>query len=1195
MMKEQMKKKFKYMICMLLSLLMVLSSPMAASATVGQSEGELPKIPFEKFLWKDSDGKYTCEYDAAEAGKEYMLFVVPGIYLNLESVESDFVVDNLLYINQKTADGTSVVFNGFVPKRDENSTVIISGTDLEPQILGYISYDYFILGGYSKDSEGKLEIENSYLVAQGALWEDVKETLPKDAFAKVSSEYSEDITIPVSIEWNTAPIGFENNKVGKSYTAIGQPVFTQTNLPANFLNMLGDVKVNLTVQRKNSIPVELTVTKTKTVYQPGEEFQIDDISVKAIYDDNTVRDVADWTTNVDQLVQNESGSYVLTVSYTESGYTATKDIVLYLKEDESQVVREVFFDTRGGSYIPSVYVEDGSVLTLPESPEKNGYVFTGWSYDRYGKKPYDAETVISGDTVLYAQWNNKNVAALSHLDVILDNYNLELGTELTKEMISVIAVYEDGSEKLIEKYNSNLAEIDQTTFGTKMLSVDYTENSIKKKADVTFRVIQSEDVKTCTVTFDTGCDVHIAQKTVLYNELLEYPRTELVKEGYSFAGWYYEQKEWSFEKDKVTSDITLTAKWSKLNASAGEESDIYVYTEEIGTYEYTGKNITPTPVVIDKSLNVLKKGTDYTVKYLNNKEVSTEDNKAEIIITAKGNYSGTLQIPFEIIEKDITAAEDVLITMSQYYKYQEKGYTPIPTVKHGKTSLKKDTHFTVEYYRYDLEDSGELVLVEEVPMSEPGLYYVVVNGKGNYTGSQTTTFEIGQKTQKDVKSATIKLDKAASKLYYTGEAISVNNLVKVSIGKEVFYEGVDYVLIYPENHTDVGTVTVTVKGLSDTGKLYGEKTFTFQIKGLPLKSAKINLSQNKVVYGKEVFTDNLQSVTYTVSSANLEAFQSAGYVRAKVKDVITLEKDKDYTVSYINSENAGKATIELKGKGLFDGTVNKTFDISKVALNSADISCTVSEKVQQSKAGAKPVVKLSYTVNGKTVQLKENVDYTIKLSSNKAVTTKAKAVITGKGNYSGSLTKYFEVTAKKLRSTDITVAVPTVSMDTKKKANYVYKPSVTIYDEGVKLANNKDYQIDYSGCLTQADVLSGDYEGTVIVRAKSASYSGARMITYRVAGTKLSAKNISFVIADQQYTGQPITFDLDKNADANQFQVQMKVDDDTVINLIPNKDFEIVSYKNNIKAGKATVTLQGIGDYSGSKAVTFKITKRPIS
>ena len=68
-------------------------------------------------------------------------------------------------------------------------------------------------------------------------------------------------------------------------------------------------------------------------------------------------------------------------------------------------------------------------------------------------------------------------------------------------------------------------------------------------------------------------------------------------------------------------------------------------------YTYTGKAIKPAVTVKDSAGKVLKKGTDYTVKYATGcKNVGTY----KVTITFKGNYSGTKTLTFKINPQKIT-------------------------------------------------------------------------------------------------------------------------------------------------------------------------------------------------------------------------------------------------------------------------------------------------------------------------------------------------------------------------------------------------------------------------------------------------------------------------------------------------------------------------------------------------------------
>ncbi|WP_028509245.1 CAP domain-containing protein [Ruminococcus sp. NK3A76] len=64
---------------------------------------------------------------------------------------------------------------------------------------------------------------------------------------------------------------------------------------------------------------------------------------------------------------------------------------------------------------------------------------------------------------------------------------------------------------------------------------------------------------------------------------------------------------------------------------------------------YTGKAITQKPVV-KLAGKTLKAGTDYTVSYKNNKAVG----KATVVITGKGDYTGTVTASFKILPKKTT-------------------------------------------------------------------------------------------------------------------------------------------------------------------------------------------------------------------------------------------------------------------------------------------------------------------------------------------------------------------------------------------------------------------------------------------------------------------------------------------------------------------------------------------------------------
>ncbi len=86
---------------------------------------------------------------------------------------------------------------------------------------------------------------------------------------------------------------------------------------------------------------------------------------------------------------------------------------------------------------------------------------------------------------------------------------------------------------------------------------------------------ESGDTKTeqeeYTVTFDTGCDYYVKPKVVKSGESFNVPYDIPMREGYVFKAWYLGEREWIFGKDKVTADMTLSARYDLVNYSISYE------------------------------------------------------------------------------------------------------------------------------------------------------------------------------------------------------------------------------------------------------------------------------------------------------------------------------------------------------------------------------------------------------------------------------------------------------------------------------------------------------------------------------------------------------------------------------------------------------------------------------------------------
>ena len=150
------------------------------------------------------------------------------------------------------------------------------------------------------------------------------------------------------------------------------------------------------------------------------------------------------------------------------------------------------------------------------------------------------------------------------------------------------------------------------------------------------------------------------------------------------------------------------------------------------------------------------------------------------------------------------------------------------------------------------------------------------------------------------------------------------------------------------------------------------------------------------------------NITFAATgNASYKTTYTGAAIRPAVKVVSrgrTLDAGTDYIVSYSSNTNAGTAKVVVKGQGRYKGSKTFTFAINKQAISKASVTITKSA-VYTGKA-ITPAVKV--TCGKRTLTAGKN--YRVAYSSNKDF-GKAKVVIMGIGNYSGTQTKYFDITA----------------------------------------------------------------------------------------------------------------------------------------------------------------------------------------
>ena len=284
-----------------------------------------------------------------------------------------------------------------------------------------------------------------------------------------------------------------------------------------------------------------------------------------------------------------------------------------------------------------------------------------------------------------------------------------------------------------------------------------------------------------------------------------------------------------------------------------------------------------------------------------------------------------------------------------------------------------------------------------------------------------------------------------------------------------------------------------------------------------------------------------------------------------------LQEGKDYTISYRNNLNVGVTTVIATGMGDYTGYTSKNFTIIKRAMAGG----TVSVASSVSFTGSNITPSVTVKVAGRT--LTNGTDYTVSYSNNKNV-GKATVKITGKGNYSGSLSAKFDIVPAKQQIQ---------KLETKYKGFFVdwaQKGSATGYDVEYSVKANMSGAVSKHLTASKPDTLtvsglSGDK--TYYVRVRSYTnvngkvYYGAwsDVKSIKTANNDITKATVSG-ISTKAFTGKTITQN-----------VTVKVGN----TVLKNGTDYTVSYSNNKKVGKATVKITGKGKYGGVITKTFKI------
>ena len=750
------------------------------------------------------------------------------------------------------------------------------------------------------------------------------------------------------------------------------------------------------------------------------------------------------------------------------------------------------------------------------------FMIYGWSYEDDGEIDFEAGetvkdlTIEDGDIItLYAIWDYRNQAAMSYAVP-------ESGTEVEKgEAVSLFC----DTENAEIRYTLDGSDPDEDSLLYEDPIVIEEDTTIKAIAYVERFKESDIAVFKYYITYENEYGDILPEDQDTYDELgrpkgLWLSRFEYLIEGVESEVVYTGKAitlnfRVYYGKKSLTESIDYTVKYTNNTKAAAADAAKAPTVTITGKGNYVGTlkkmfGILPksmdesnTLVLLNKDCFVengkvqkptvssvtcdnvkLKKNTDYKVEYVDSKEPGEYSLK----VIGVGNYVGILNVNYSIVKKDtFKSVENLKVTGMKNFPYSAEYIEQdqaLLKVKDGTTPLTEGEHYYIDRY---------------VNNYYAGTAYMVLIGleNGGYKGELYVPFKI---TPIKLSAKTVNVNLGVEEYEYTGTAFTPEPLVFLNDG--LLTENEDYTVTY-KNNVNVGTATITIKGINGYS---GSVSKTFKITKVDIADKNSNdidiVLKESYVYEK-------------------------GGIKAQPEVIIngrTLVLSKDYTLTYKNNTKPGTASLTIKGKGNYLGTIEKTYTIDPADLS--NVSVSVQDKAYSKKTNAWKSSPVLTDSNGKKLvagtDYEKTLVYTYKydtyvnvasINSDPVLRTKGEEVgkndilppgavvrvtAQGKGNYENSVYGDYRIVAASIAKATVTIP-----------AQYYTGSPITLAKADIKVKLGKEV------------LLTRDFD---IVSYANNTAKGTAKVTIRGKGNYGGTKTVSFSIKQRSF-GIVIHFD----------------------------------------------------------------------
>lgn len=399
-----------------------------------------------------------------------------------------------------------------------------------------------------------------------------------------------------------------------------------------------------------------------------------------------------------------------------------------------------------------------------------------------------------------------------------------------------------------------------------------------------------------------------------------------------------------------------------------------------------GKNTLKLDTSANTETTVTGNQGDYVVDFYNNDMVGT----ATVVVTGVNGYAGTKTATFKITAKSL---KKVSFSSIADATFDYSDHEPSVTLTDSGKSLVEDSDYSV-YYSNNYN---------------AGKATVTFTGWGDYTGTVKKTFKIKPVNLNNAEfyvSETGTYSKSGARLDYDYATYTVSG----DEGGYTLQRDRDYTISYKSNKKSSGEATAIIKGKGNfTGTL--NKSYKFTIEKADIEMLPMTAPDRPVTSWKA--TPVIKDGKYTLSAKN--DYQNVIYTDEEGKEYTgdytpKAGDDVIVTVSGKGNYGAGESTKDASGNDIVVPYTNETTYHVYAAGN--DISKLKVSVANQTYDGYNSVTLdgKAFTFKGKTLTL--GTDYVITGYTNNYKKGNATVTIKGIGQYGGTKTVKFKITAK---------------------------------------------------------------------------------------------------------------------------------------------------------------------------------------